>query len=151
QLPHNDIEEFSAGLAALAYEAWQAIEYVAEADLAMAETRLPMKYRVPDEQRLQWARQVLEEMGDREPKDTREVYAREQVLLHEKQSTEIVLQAIRIGDFAIATTPNETYALTGMKIKLQSPLPETMVIELANGGDGYIPPPEQHLLGGYNT
>ncbi len=26
-----------------------------------------------------------------------------------------------------------------------------MVIELANGGDGYIPPPEQHLLGGYNT
>ncbi len=26
-----------------------------------------------------------------------------------------------------------------------------MVIELANGGDGYIPPPEQHVLGGYNT
>ena len=26
-----------------------------------------------------------------------------------------------------------------------------MVIELANGGDGYIPPPEQHQLGGYNT
>jgi len=26
-----------------------------------------------------------------------------------------------------------------------------MVIELANGGDGYIPPPEQHLLGGYNS
>jgi hypothetical protein len=26
-----------------------------------------------------------------------------------------------------------------------------LVIELANGGDGYIPPPEQHLFGGYNT
>ncbi len=26
-----------------------------------------------------------------------------------------------------------------------------MVIELANGADGYIPPPEQHHLGGYNT
>ncbi len=26
-----------------------------------------------------------------------------------------------------------------------------MVIELANGGDGYIPPPEQHPFGGYNT
>ncbi|MEM7012965.1 MAG: LamG domain-containing protein, partial [Verrucomicrobiota bacterium] len=26
-----------------------------------------------------------------------------------------------------------------------------MVIELANGGDGYIPPPEQHVVGGYNT
>jgi hypothetical protein len=38
-----------------------------------------------------------------------------------------------------------------MKLKLQSPSPKTMVIELANGGDGYIPPPEQHQLGGYNT
>jgi len=26
-----------------------------------------------------------------------------------------------------------------------------MVIELANGGDGYIPPPEQYPFGGYNT
>src|SRR5690606_12688604 len=31
------------------------------------------------------------------------------------------------------------------------PLNNSMVIELANGGDGYIPPPEQHLFGGYNT
>jgi hypothetical protein len=38
-----------------------------------------------------------------------------------------------------------------LKIKHQSPLEKTMVIELANGGDGYIPPPEQHWLGGYNT
>ena len=38
-----------------------------------------------------------------------------------------------------------------MKLKLQSPLTKNMVIELANGGDGYIPPPEQHFLGGYNT
>ena len=38
-----------------------------------------------------------------------------------------------------------------MKLKLQSPLPKTMVMDLANGGDGYIPPPEQHVLGGYNT
>ena len=52
---------------------------------------------------------------------------------------------------AIATTPNETYALTGLKIKAHSPLEQTMVFDLANGGDGYIPPPEQHRLGGYNT
>ena len=82
---------------------------------------------------------------------TTEVYAREQIILHERQQTEIVVQALRIGDIGIATTPTETYAITGLKIKAASPLPQTMVIELANGGDGYIPPPEQHLLGGYNT
>jgi hypothetical protein len=90
-------------------------------------------------------------MGDRPPKDTREVYAREQIILNDWQATEIVVQALRIGEIGIATTPNETYALTGLKLKLQSPLANTMVIELANGGDGYIPPPEQYPLGGYNV
>ena len=122
-----------------------------DADLAMAEARLQLKYRVPDKQRLEWAQRIVAAMGDRPPKDTTEVYAREQIILHERQSTEVVVQALRIGDIGIATTPTETYALTGLKLKLQSPLRKTMVIELANGGDGYIPPPEQHLLGGYNT
>jgi len=27
----------------------------------------------------------------------------------------------------------------------------TMNIELANGSEGYIPPPEQHMLGGYTS
>jgi hypothetical protein len=117
----------------------------------MAEMRMELKYRVPDKQLLEWAQRIVQAMGDQPPKTATEVYAREQIILDQRQSTEIVVQALRIGDIAIATTPNETYALTGLKLKLQSPLPKTMVIELANGGDGYIPPPEQHLLGGYNT
>ncbi|WP_437202791.1 LamG-like jellyroll fold domain-containing protein [Planctomicrobium sp. SH664] len=152
-LPVNkfNINQFTEGLLDLALQAYKNIEYQADADLAMEEARLKLNYRVPDEQRLQWAKGVVAAMGDRQPKDLVEVYAREQILLHEKQSTEVVVQAIRIGNIAIATSPCETYALTGLKIKRQSPLPQTIVIELANGGDGYIPPPEQHLLGGYNT
>ncbi len=145
------IQSYSRKLIDLAAGAYEKIEFHDDADLAMAEARLKLRYRVPDQQRLEWARRIVETMGDQPPKDQREVYAREQVILHERQSTEVVVQAIRIGDIAIATTPTETYALSGLKIKLQSPLPRTMVIELANGGDGYIPPPEQHRLGGYNT
>ena len=145
------LQSYTAGLVAIAKEAHRTIRYQTAADLAMAEARLRLRYRVPDRQRLEWAQRIVAAMEQRPPKTTEEVYAREQVLLHERQSTEIVLQAVRIGDIAIATTPNETYALTGLKLKLQSPLTQTMVIELANGGDGYIPPPEQHLLGGYNT
>lgn len=149
---HNlTIDAYAASLLDLAMEAYKKIEYRSDVDLNMAETRLPMNYRVPDKQRLEWAKRIVSEMGDRIPKTTEEVYAREQVLLDEWKSTEVVVQALRMGDIAIATTPTETYALTGLKIKLQSPLPKTIVIELANGGDGYIPPPEQHLLGGYNT
>lgn len=145
------IDNYAQGLVDLAASAYKGIEYKANADLAMAERRLRLKYRVPDKQRLQWAEKIVATMGDRPPKNNEEVYAREQVILNKLQSTEVVVQALRVGDVALATTPCETYALTGLKLKLQSPLPRTMVIELANGGDGYIPPPEQHLLGGYNT
>jgi len=147
----HTIEGYTEELLKIALNAYDTIEYLEHADIAMAEARLHLQYRVPDQQRLEWAHRVVEAMGDRQPKNTTEVYAREQIVLHERQSTEIVVQALRIGDIALATTPTETYALTGLKLKLQSPLRKTMVLDLANGGDGYIPPPEQHLLGGYNT
>jgi len=145
------VQEYADGLLEIALAAYEGIVYNEDADLAMSEARLNLKYRIPDKQLLEWAQRIVDEMGDRLPKDTKEVYAREQIILHERQATEIVVQALRIGDIGIATTPNETYALTGLKVKLQSPLPNNMVIELANGGDGYIPPPEQYLFGGYNT
>lgn len=145
------IEQYAKGMADLAFDACQKIEYQSEAPVNMAEARMTLNYRVPNKQLLEWSQRVVEVMGDRLPKTQEEVYAREQLILHERQSTEIVVQGIRIGDIGIASTPNETYALSGMKIKLQSPLEKMMVIELANGGDGYIPPPEQHMLGGYNT
>ena len=85
------------------------------------------------------------------PKNLPEVYAKEAIYLHDDPDRELKLQAIRIGDLGIAAIPNEVYALTGLKIKAQSPLPVTMNIELANGSEGYIPPPEQHALGGYTT
>jgi hypothetical protein len=145
------LQSYTNGLLGIAQAAYDSIEHKADGSVAMAETRMTLNYRVPDKQRLQWAQQIVSAMGDRAPQTTEEVYAREQIILHERMSTELVLQALRIGEIAIASTPTETYALTGLKLKLQSPLPSTMVIELANGGDGYIPPPEQHLLGGYNT
>lgn len=146
------IEEYTEGMIELAIEAHKKIDYEIPESIAMAETRMTLGYRVPNQQLLDWAEQVVAEMGDRPPKTKPEVYACEQLILHEKQETEIVVQALRLGrDIAIATTPNETYAISGLKIKNASPTPHTMVIELANGGDGYIPPPEQHLLGGYNT
>ena len=145
------VTEYTDGLLKIALDAWQSVKYSPATELSMAERRLPMKYRVPNKQTLEWGERIMATLGTNPPKTTEEVYAREQVILHQLQSTEIVVQALRIGDIAIATTPNETYALTGLKLKHQSPLQQTMVIELANGGDGYIPPPEQHLLGGYNT
>ncbi len=148
--PH-DINSYTEGLLKIALDAHAKIKYQDNISLSMAQRLLPLNYRVPDKQRLEWALEVLDKMKTEEPKTLQEVYAREAILLHEKQKTELILQAIRIGDFSITTTPNETYALTGLKLKASTPLAGNMTIELANGAEGYIPPPEQHPLGGYNT
>ena len=146
------IEAYAEALVEKAMKAYAGIEYDADPELAMAEARLDLAYRVPDTQRLEWAQRIVDAMGERTvPKDKTEVYAKEALILHERQRAEVVVQGLRIGDIGIATTPCETYAITGLKIKAASPLKHNLVIELANGGDGYIPPPEQHLFGGYNT
>src|SRR6056297_129003 len=151
QRPDPTIEGFAEGLLEIAMETYHDIEHRQPEGLAMAESRMRLNYRLPVQQRLEWAQRIVDELQGAPPETTTEVYAREQLLLQQRGDTEVVTQGIRIGEIGIATTPNETYALTGLKIKHQSPLPHTMVIELANGGDGYIPPPEQHRLGGYNT
>jgi Ku70/Ku80 beta-barrel domain len=61
------------------------------------------------------------------------------------------LQALRVGELGITAIPSEVFAITGLKLKAQSPLQPTFNIELANGSEGYIPPAEQHRLGGYTT
>ena len=119
--------------------------------LKMAERTLALNFRVPDEARLDWARKKVKTFEGRLPGSSPEVYAAEAIYLHDRPRTELKLQALRIGDLGVATIPNEVFALTGLKLKAQSPFGTTFNIELANGSDGYIPPPEQHKLGGYTT
>lgn len=142
---------YADSLARIAHQEYEEIGYRTSAPLAMAETKLRLDRRVPDEARLAWARAILETMGDRLPKTMQEVYAREAVYLHEEPTAELVLQALRVGDLGIRAIPCEVYGLTGLKLKALSPLQPTINIELANGAEGYIPPPALHPLGGYNT
>jgi hypothetical protein len=149
--PPHSITSYTERLVEIALRAYQNVQYRDDITLAMAQAELPLRYRIPDKQRLAWAEGIVQAMGDLPPKNTTEVYAREAVYLHEKQETRLLLQAVRIGSIGLTAIPNEVYALTGLKLKACSPLQPTVNIELANGAEGYIPPPEQHALGGYNT
>ena len=114
-------------------------EYRPWVSLAMAETKLKLRRRVADEERLAWARKVTATLTNRKPSSQQEIYAREQVLIAESPERELILQAARVGELGITAIPNEVYSITGLKLKAQSPLQPTMNIELANGGEGYIP------------
>jgi hypothetical protein len=131
--------------------AYRKIEWKTEDPLAMAQSTIALNYRLPDAERLQWAQEMKAKLGGRPPQSQAEIYALEAIHLHERRSTELILQALRVGDLGITALPNEVFCLTGLKLKARSPFPLTMNIELANGAEGYIPPPEQHALGGYTT
>ncbi|MBC8326402.1 MAG: hypothetical protein H8E27_12335 [Verrucomicrobia subdivision 3 bacterium] len=149
-LDNPKIEDYTDALVKKTLAAYQKIKYDRTATLAMAQTDLPLKFRAPDAQLLEWARGIVAQTEGL-PKTQPEIYAREQIFLHERPEATLCLQAIRIGDIGLTGIPNEVYALTGLKQKAVSPLKTTITFDLANGSEGYIPPPEQHALGGYNT
>jgi Concanavalin A-like lectin/glucanases superfamily/Neutral/alkaline non-lysosomal ceramidase, N-terminal len=153
------LDAYSAEVARVAHQAHQSITYQEWVPLAMAETTLTLARRTPDAKRLAWATEIVDQMQAQAstkgkppvPQSQPQVYAKEAIYLHDEPQRELKLQAIRIGGMGITAIPNEVFAITGLKLKLRSPFAITMNIELANGSEGYIPPPEQHRLGGYTT
>ncbi len=151
--PKKDIgyDAYARELAEETVQACAAIEYRKFVSLRMLEHTLKLKYRTPNPERLAWANEIASKLNGKLPQTLPEVYALEAIYLNARPETELKLQTIAIGDLGIAAWPNEVYAISGLKLKLQSPLPVLFNIELANGAEGYIPPPEQHKLGGYTT
>lgn len=128
------------------------IDHRTDVDLEMQQRDLSLSVRRPDQARIDWAKALLNNLDQPQPHRWAKVYAQETLHLSQYPlAMPIMLQAIRIGDIGIAAAPCEVFAETGLKIKEQSPLKQTFTIELANGYGGYLPPAEQHALGGYET
>ena len=146
------IDQYSEELAEIAYNAYQEIDYKnVVGGISMDETTILLNRRLAGKDRIAWAEQMNAQRGDRRPENRPEVYAEQVTWFLENPQEELILQTIAIGDLGITAMPNEVYGITGLKLKAQSPFSMTFNIELANGAAGYIPPPEQHYLGGYTT
>ncbi len=153
--PRRKFDRFTVGedTADAAHRAYQRIEYRDWVPLAMEEQLLTLKVRMPTQKEVAEAKAYIEaHCKDSKPKTLADVYAWETVHLGGMPPTrELRLQAIRIGELGITGIPCEVYGSTGLKLKAKSPLKPTFNISLANGCEGYIPPPDQHALGGYTT
>jgi len=138
---------------AAALEALATITYRDWVPLVVAEAELELGVRLPSAEQRQHARAYLEaNVVGRPTRSWEENYARETLLLSDWPRTKkLLLQAVRIGEFGIGAIPCETYGSTGLALKKASPFALTMIIGLANGYNGYLPPPEQFPLGGYTT
>jgi hypothetical protein len=65
-------------------------------------------------------------------------------------SCSLFVQAIRVGDIAVAGMNAELFFETGLEIRARSPFPHTFALGYTNGTIGYLPRAEDHPLGGWN-
>jgi hypothetical protein len=146
----EQVRVVASSVADAAFAAYQKIEHRPWVSLAMAEQEIELGVRKPSADDLARARDILAKA--KVLKTLPEIYARETVLLADYPATvRLKLQALRVGELGIVAIPCETFVEIGLEIKKKSPLKPTFTIELANGYNGYLPTPEQHKLGGYET
>ena len=154
--PFEQVHSVAEKAAAAVQAAYEAIgEHRAGARLGMVERVVTLGRRRPTPEQVERAEAVLAVTDDAEiarlPRAAKR-YARNTLAFAKAKATiDVRLQALRIGDLAVCAIPFEVFVETGLDLKRRSPFPRTMVIGIANDKAGYLPTPEQHELGGYET
>lgn len=140
--------------------AWRAVKKIETYDesplVAMRQREVELNYRKPSADEIERALELMKlSSKERNEINQRTSSVASRTLEYsepEMEKTEpVIIQAVRIGDQAIVSMPFEVLVEIGLELKEKSPFPHTFTISLANGGYGYLPPPNQHELGGYET
>jgi hypothetical protein len=151
--PYEQMRDVAELIAQKVATAEQSIEFHNHVPLGVATQQLTLKVRKPDAELTKYIEKIFTQPEDAPKYHSleRNYAERVRVLANGPDEVTIMLQAFRIGDLGIAAIPFEVFTETGLKIKEKSPFPDTFTISLANGSYGYLPTPEQHKLGGYET
>ncbi|WDQ18448.1 neutral/alkaline non-lysosomal ceramidase N-terminal domain-containing protein [Rhodopirellula sp. P2] len=152
--PYEKMQEVAGKVANRVFEAHQQIEFHDWVPLAAEHVTLTLKARQPTPEMIAYFEQTQDGNDDNPRGGHRReaIYAdRIAKIQAGPKEVQIQLQALRIGELGIAAIPFETFTETGLELKDRSPFPDTFTIELANGSFGYLPTPQQHRLGGYET
>lgn len=132
---------------------YRTIQYRDHVPLRAAQSELNLKVRRPDSEMLAYAQKVLAKPETETPVHRLEKTYAERTIQMSKwpESVNVIMQTFRIGDLGVAAIPFEVFTEIGLEIKAKSPFKPSFTIELANGSYGYLPTPEQHQVGGYET
>ncbi len=109
--------------------------------------------RKPSDELVATMRRVLEKPEGEPAYHSRERNYADRVIrqIDAPDHVSVPVQTLRIGPLGIAALPFEVFAETGLELKERGPLKPAFTISFANGSYAYLPTPEQHELGGYET
>jgi hypothetical protein len=150
--PFAKMKAVANDVAAEALRVSRSIRYQEGVPMAVRQSEIELGVRLPTAEERDRARQIVGKAQGPVMRTLEEIYARETVLISDyPPKVPVILQALRIGDLAIVAIPCEVFVEIGLEIKRRSPFPTTFTTSLANGYNGYLPTPEHHRLGGYET
>jgi len=150
--PYEKMREVADRVARAAHTAYQAIVWKDSAPLAGKLGYLEVGVRHPTADQLARAKVVLAQKKTDAAVSLERIYAERTIRLSEwPDSLPLPLQVVRIGDVAIGGIPCEVFVETGLAFKARSPFKPSLIVSLNNGYYGYLPTPEHHDLGGYET
>ena len=151
--PYEKMREVADFVAQAVYEAHGKIEFHNWVPLGAMQEELTLAVRKPTERQVAYARSVLAKPDDAKPYHRHEKVYGSRVLQLQDSPDEVavIVQAFRVGDLVICAIPFEVFVEIGLEIKAKNPFARAFTISHANGSYGYLPTPEQHKLGGYET
>ncbi len=151
QPPYGQIELVAGDVADEVARVYAGLEWHDRVELGAAQRELTLGVRKPTATEVEKAREVMKQSKSAPRMETIEqVYARESVLLAEfPDKVTVPLQVLKIGGMNLAAMPAEVFVEIGLELKKKHP--GTTVVSLANAYHGYLPTPEHHARGGYET
>jgi neutral ceramidase len=131
--------------------ACKTLKYQDWVPLGVAQKEVTLGLRIPTQEEVEKAREVTKQSKLFPRMETLEqVYARETVLLADfPKEVSAPLQVLKIGELRVSAIPAEVFVEIGLGLKSRHA--QTFTVSLANAYHGYLPTPEQHKLGGYET
>jgi hypothetical protein len=142
-------------VADIAQDAYDSLKWQADVTLDSEEADLQLGVRKGSAGELAQAREWMESIPrdkDGQWSNIKAIYARETVKLADYPDTvPVKIQMHRVNGLSIGAIPCEVFVEIGLHLKRVSPYVRHFTISLANGYNGYLPTPQHHAWGGYET
>ncbi|HJN08197.1 MAG TPA: hypothetical protein QF564_05865 [Pirellulaceae bacterium] len=151
--PYEKAREVAHLCAEKVMQVHKSLQWHDHVKLSSVQRTLTFERRYPTKAEVEWAEAVKAKKI--KPMSTSRYSTYRTVLAYASPemppTIDVVVQTHRIGDLAVAAMPFEVFAEIGLELKQRSPIQPLMNTSITNGSHGYLPTPEQHRLGGYET
>ena len=150
--PYAKMRLVADDVAQAAFKAMQSMQWRDTAQLGAELREFEAATRRPTAEQLARAKDILAQPKTGKPASLEQIYAERTLRIAEVPPTrKIPVQALRVGDVGITSIPCEVFVETGLELKRRNPFKPSFTVSIAGGYFGYLPTPEQHKLGGYET